>query len=103
MLLRLSANGPFFNYVDKKTDEVGRWQLKCHQFAIMSSTESTQKGEGSQKTPNLDYVIYGCSLSDSRQIRRTPNIAKIIRIVKHGRNCFTVFTGILVCMCVLKL
>ena len=63
MLLRLFANGPFFIYVDKKTDEVGRWQLKCHQFAIMSSTEITQKGEGSQKTPNLDYVIYGWSLT----------------------------------------
>ena len=29
----------------------------------MFRTESDHKGEGSQKTPNLDYVIHGWSLS----------------------------------------
>ena len=36
---------------------------KKGQFLITFSTERNHKrGRGGQKTPNLDYVIYGCSL-----------------------------------------
>ena len=37
---------------------VRKWQ-----FLITFSTESNHKGgRGGQKTPNLDYVMHGCSL-----------------------------------------
>ena len=59
---------------------------KC-QFLITFSTESNHKGErGGQKTPNLDYVIHGCSPSKKWLLDQSFRWQKMFLLIKIELN-----------------